>query len=379
METFIIIGGGIVGMSAAYTLAKAGRAVTVIDQPEGGQATDAAGGIICPWLSKRRNKVWYELAKQGARYYRRLTHELAAIGPADTGFKQVGALCLRERRDVLVELADKAAERRGDAPEIGEIRLLSPKQTKAAFPLVQNGFGAVYVSGGARVDGRSLRKALEAGARKNGASVHKGTAVLHAAGGKIDGVICKGESKMMRADRILLAAGAWAKDLLLPIGLTTDIEPQKGQLIHVFLPEEPTGQWPVILPPGAHDIVPFENGRLVVGSTHEKRREGFDLRPTVSGMAEVLTQALQFAPGLKDAAIGEIRVGTRPYTSNFSPFIGQVPGHPELWTANGLGSSGLTTGPLVGCLLAQAAMGEKLLMPIDRYNPEPYFSEANRS
>lgn len=377
METFIIIGGGIVGMSAAYTLAKSGRAVTVIDRPEGGQATDAAAGIICPWLSKRRNKIWYELAKEGARYYRRLTQELAAAGQVNTGYKQVGALCLRENRDVLVELADKAAERRGEAPEIGEIRLLSPRQTKEAFPLVQDGFGAVYASGGARVDGRSLRQALEAGARKYGAVVRRATAAIHEMCGTIDGVLCKGEESVMRADRILLAAGAWAKNLLLPVGMTTDIEPQKGQLVHVFLPEEATGEWPVILPPGAHDIVPFENGRLVIGSTHEKRREGFDLRPTVGGIAEVLSQALQFAPGLKEAAIGEIRVGTRPYTSDFSPFIGQVPGHPELWAANGLGSSGLTTGPLVGCLLAQAAMGEKLLMPIDRYNPGPYFSRAN--
>lgn len=63
MKSHIVIGAGILGASAAYHLAKAGAKVTVIDRKDPGQATDAAAGIICPWLSQRRNKAWYALAK----------------------------------------------------------------------------------------------------------------------------------------------------------------------------------------------------------------------------------------------------------------------------------------------------------------------------
>ena len=68
----VVIGAGIVGASAAYHLAKAGADVTVIDRFDRGQATDAAAGIVCPWLSQRRNKAWYELVKGGARHYPQL-------------------------------------------------------------------------------------------------------------------------------------------------------------------------------------------------------------------------------------------------------------------------------------------------------------------
>lgn len=63
MKSYIIVGAGILGASTAYYLAKSGACVTVIDRKEPGQATDAAAGIVCPWLSQRRNQDWYQLAK----------------------------------------------------------------------------------------------------------------------------------------------------------------------------------------------------------------------------------------------------------------------------------------------------------------------------
>lgn len=50
MKTYIVVGGGILGASTAYHLAKAGVRVTLVDRQDLGQATDAAAGIICPWL-----------------------------------------------------------------------------------------------------------------------------------------------------------------------------------------------------------------------------------------------------------------------------------------------------------------------------------------
>ena len=76
MKSYIIVGAGILGASTAYHLAKSGARVTVIDRKEPGQATDAASGIVCPWLSQRRNQDWYQLAKGGARYYKDLIHQL---------------------------------------------------------------------------------------------------------------------------------------------------------------------------------------------------------------------------------------------------------------------------------------------------------------
>lgn len=75
-EKMIIVGAGILGASTAYQLAKMGAEVLVIDRKDKGQATHAAKGIICPWLSPRRDQAWYRLAKDGARFYPRFIEEL---------------------------------------------------------------------------------------------------------------------------------------------------------------------------------------------------------------------------------------------------------------------------------------------------------------
>lgn len=64
MSRYIVIGAGILGAATAYHLAKLGADVVVVDRKDAGQATDAAAGMICPWLSQRRNKAWYRLAKR---------------------------------------------------------------------------------------------------------------------------------------------------------------------------------------------------------------------------------------------------------------------------------------------------------------------------
>lgn len=94
MKTYIVVGAGILGASTAYHLAKAGADVTLIDRKDAGQATDAAAGIVCPWLSQRRNKAWYRLAKGGAKYYQTLIQQLEEDGETDTGYKRVGAISL---------------------------------------------------------------------------------------------------------------------------------------------------------------------------------------------------------------------------------------------------------------------------------------------
>lgn len=64
-----IIGGGIVGLTAAYYLSKTHQ-VTLYDDGKN-QATRASAGIICPWLSQRRNKDWYRLTANGAAFTKR--------------------------------------------------------------------------------------------------------------------------------------------------------------------------------------------------------------------------------------------------------------------------------------------------------------------
>ena len=153
MKNVIVIGAGILGASTAYQLARSGAKVLLIDRQDPGQATAAAAGIICPWLSQRRNQVWYRLAKAGARYYPELIQQLHRDGETNTGYAQVGALSIHEDMEKIDRMEERARLRREDAPEIGDIARLDKHETLEQFPLLAKGYLGVRISGAARVDG----------------------------------------------------------------------------------------------------------------------------------------------------------------------------------------------------------------------------------
>ena len=293
MKKFIVIGAGILGASTAYHLAKAGASVTVVDRKDPGQATDAAAGIICPWLSQRRNKAWYALAKGGAAYYPSLINQLEADGEKETGYRRVGAISIHTDAVKLDKMEERAVNRKEDAPEIGDIRQLTAAETSALFPSISSTYGSVYISGAARVNGRALRDALMRAAEKHGATFVHGSAELVETDNKVTGVRVGDE--FFTADAVLVTAGAWADDLLTPLGLNLQLTSQKAQIIHLQLENKQTDEWPVVMPPNDQYILAFDEGQVVIGATHENDMQ-FDRRVTAGGMHEIFDKALTVAP-----------------------------------------------------------------------------------
>lgn len=355
---YIVIGAGIAGASTAYHLAKLGAETLIIDRKDNGQATGAAAGIICPWLSQRRNATWYRLVKEGARYYPPLIAELLQLGETETGYAQVGALLLRHDPDKLNELAERARVRKEDAPEIGDIRACDGEATRAFFPPLAEGYAALHVGGAARVDGRALRDALVRSAIKLGAEHWEGDARLAYEGNSVTGIFVNGT--FIAADKIIVCAGAWAGSLLQPLGIAMPIRRQKAQIVHLQASDSAnTGDWPVVMPPSDQYLLAFDHGRVVAGATHEDVAEDDDdTRVTAGGLQELLNKALLAAPGLADAELLETRVGFRPFTPGFLPVFGAIPGWEGLFAVNGLGASGLTAGPYLGKQLALLALGQ---------------------
>lgn len=361
----IIIGGGILGASAAYHLAKDGIEVIIIDKADPGQATNAAAGIICPWLSQRRNKTWYTLARNGARFYPKLIQALADVGETNTGYRQVGSLSIHNDIDKLIKLKERALKRRIDAEEIGNIEILNEQETKEHFPLLAPGYSAVFVEGAARIDGQLFRDALLRTAEKYGATRINGDAVLLYKDNKVIGAKVNGKS--IEADQVIVTAGAWLDQLLKPLQVKPFVSAQKAQIIHLSLDNTQTVDWPVIMPPNDQYILPFADGNIVIGATHENEHQ-FDQKITAGGVYEILTKALAIAPGLADAALKTVKVGFRPFTPGFLPVFGKLPHYEGIIIANGLGASGLTMGPYLGSILANIALNKAVAIDLEPYS-----------
>ncbi|OMF29961.1 NAD(P)/FAD-dependent oxidoreductase [Paenibacillus peoriae] len=375
MKKVIVIGSGILGASTAYHLAKMGANVIIVDRKDKGQATDAAAGIICPWLSQRRNQAWYQLAKAGASFYPGLIEELKSEGETETGYAQVGALSIHDDLEKIKKMEERAHLRQADAPEIGEITRLNEKETHERFPLLVEGYHSVHISGAARIDGRALRDALVRSAQKNGAVLIQGNATLQYESDHVTGVVVGAQS--FSSDKVIVCAGAWANQLLLPLGIHFKVSYQKAQIMHLQVSNrQDTGTWPVVIPPSDQYLLAFDKQKIVIGATHENEIEGYDTRVTAGGMQEILDKGLELAPDLANSTFQEVRVGFRPFTPGFLPVIGAVPGWDGLIAANGLGASGLTMGPFIGNQLAKLALGMNLDIDINDYDIRKAIDES---
>ncbi len=366
----IVIGSGILGASTAYHLAKQGADVLLVDRNDAGQATEAAAGIVCPWLTNRRGGAFYRLVEAGARYYPELIETLKKDGETETGYSRVGAINIYSGETKLERKLALAMERRKDTPEMGEVSRLSAAETNALFPPLSDHYTAVHVSGAARVNGDALRNALIRGAVKHGAKVIRGDASLLWEGSNVSGVTVNNER--FYGNEVIVTGGAWARELLQPLGMKFLVSLQKAQIVHLDLPETDTGKWPIVMPPFVQYFLPFENGRIVVGATQEDQA-GFDLRVTMGGVHHIIDRALKVAPGFSDSTYVQTKVGFRPFTPGNVPIAGVVPRVRGLFVANGLGASGLTSGPFLGAELARLVLGERNELDLGEYDPGSAF------
>ncbi|MBL3715881.1 FAD-dependent oxidoreductase [Lactococcus muris] len=343
MKKIAIIGGGIIGMTLANYLDREQFEITVFDSGKN-QATGASAGIISPWLSKRRNKKWYALARDGASFFEQLVTD---FNLHESIYEKCGSLFLRSSK-ALQELEQLALERRKTAPEIGEIRRLRPEETEKKLPLLKAA-ESLYISGGARLDGKAYLEHLRARAEAKGIHIIKTEARVRRR--RHDWEVASTQESLF-VDELVLTPGPALKSLLEQLGYSAAVSPQKGQLLSFDTSFE-TGEWPVAFLDGEADLIPFQEGRLLLGATHENEA-AWDLSPTQEAF-EQLTKGVQ--PFLKEDFFTKTaynyRVGTRAYTPDFAPFFGPIEGEAGLIVASGLGSSGLTTGPYIAYLLAQ--------------------------
>jgi len=359
-----VVGAGILGASTAYHLARSGCAVSLIDRADEGRATAAGAGIVCPWGSPTVDEAYYALLAHGARYYARLVEMLAEDGEHDLGYAKVGGLYVPSDPAELDAAERRARARAVEAPEAGSIERLSPAEAQRLFPPLRPDQPGLFVSGGARVDGRRVAAAMRRAAARHGARLVSGSAELVMRGSRAAGVRVDGD--LIEADVVVAAAGAWAPKFLEPAGLRLAVAPQRGQIVHLRLPGTDTAHWPILQPINSYYLLAFEDSRVVIGASREAG-SGFDHRLTAAGVAEVLNAGLAVAPGLGTWTLHEIRIGFRPLADDNRPKLGHSPGIDNLIIGNGLGPSGLSMGPFSGAELAKLVLGKPTELSLAPY------------
>jgi D-amino-acid dehydrogenase len=374
----IVVGGGVVGASLAYHLAKLGLSTRLIDKHHEGRATDAGAGILSPETSGRNIEDWYRFGVTCVGYYSELIPNLESEQDSDTGYAMCGLLRVAVSDDEVEPFhkAQALAFTRQEAnqhPPKDELYTITSDEARALFPALAPSLGAFYHKTGARVDGRLLCQALI------NAGVHYRLDVQHAMvdsliidGNTITGVMVDGEP--VYADKVAIAGGAWSPTFEEQLGVSIPVEPQRGQIIHLRLRDTDTSNWPVINGFRGHYMVTWDDGRIVVGATRETG-SGFTLGTSASGIREVLDEALRVAPGLAEAELLEVRVGLRPYTTDILPVLGAVPNIGNIYLATGHGPTGLQLGPYSGKVVADMIAGRPISDDLEPFHISRFTQE----
>jgi D-amino-acid dehydrogenase len=374
-----VVGGGLVGTAVAYELVSAGADVVLIDAHHEGRATDAGAGILSPETTWNPDPGWFSFAMAAGAHYRTLVERLAADGAPDTGYDTCGLLLVAAEPGEDDWFATRADLARRRCPD--RLTEITPEEARRRFPPLGPVRRALSNPAAARVDGRLMNAALLHGAEQHGLRRLAATATgLRIVGTGIVGVDTDAGS--VASGAVVIAGGAWSSTFGRQLRLQIPVKPVKGQIVHMQLPAGAdgaggadggggsgdgrgsgsgsggdSGAWPIVSPVFTHYLVAWPGGRVACGGTYEADA-GFDVRPTVAGLEELLRASLALAPGLAGAAVTEVRVGLRPVSGDDLPVLGPVPGWDNLHLVTGHGTEGLLLGPYSAAVVAGCALGQ---------------------
>lgn len=359
----LIIGGGVIGLTTAYFLARDGVRVTVVDQGDLGQESSWAGaGIISPGNPKRARSPLGQLRARSAALFPELSAELREATGLDNGYLRCGGLELRRSGDDLERqrVANLLREQRGEGVSC---EVMDAKEVQVFEPgLSRHLPGAVFFPEIAQVRNPRHVKALIAACGTLGVDLRPGCPVyqLEREGDRIRSARVAGGD--LAADRFLIAAGAWSHQLLHGVGWQPGIRPIRGQIVLLNSSPLPFRR---VLQAGPHYLVPRPDGRVLVGSTEED--VGFNKQTTAEAVQSLLAFATELAPALAAAPVERCWAGLRPGSPDGRPFLGPVPGLRNLFVAAGHFRSGISLSPATGLVMKEILQGQSPSVPLDAF------------
>lgn len=354
-----VVGAGVIGLMSAWSLARAGLSVVVVERGGAGQESSwAGGGIVSPLYPWRYGAAVSALAHWSQDFYPQLAAQLIDAVGLDPEVHVTGLYWL--------DLDDQPQALRWAQQQQKPYSEVPIADVYAKLPALGAGYRkALYLQGVANVRNPRLVKALKAAllALPN-VSLRENIEVTGfiQKEGRIAGIEAAGGDIL--ADRVVLAAGAWSGQLLKLLGHELPVQPVKGQMILYqcaddFLPS-------MVLAKGRYAI-PRRDGHILVGSTLE--HAGFDKTPTDIALKSLGDSAVELLPALADAQPVGHWAGLRPGSPEGIPFIGEVPGHAGLWLNCGHYRNGLVLAPASCRLLCDLLLQQPPVIDPAPYSP----------
>jgi glycine oxidase len=361
----VIVGGGIIGGSIAFDLARRNLRVAVLDRQElMREASWAAAGMLSPAPDSPSAIPLVPLGRASLLLYPKFVEAVEVASGMRTRYRNGGAIEIICRGDVERELSTLVALHHGLGLACEPLPLDEARKMEPAIG--RDARAAVFLPDECSIEPRALTAAVLAAAASAGVSLCPGVEVVSLV---LDGTRCAGvktsTGEFFQARHVVLAAGCWSSQIpeAAPFAPTLPVRGQIAALRHFGTPIQ------FVLRSERGYLVPRgldSPQTVVVGSTIENA--GYEKRVTSGGIGKILSAANELAPVLEKAEILETWCGLRPGTPDQLPILGPVDVD-GLVFATGHYRNGILLAPITAKLIGEWIAERRTSMNWEAFSP----------
>jgi sarcosine oxidase, subunit beta len=352
-----IIGGGIMGTSAALALRRMGIGVVLFERDACGAAASGVnyGGVRRQGrpisqlsLSQRAHDIWSRLP------------DVVGI---DGEFVRSGHLKLARSESDVASLESYREKTRGFGLDL---EMLSRDEIHARYPWLGEAVtGGSLCAGDGHANPRVVSPAFARAARDLGAKIHERTPVVEVTHDGSDFAV-RSKALTVHAPVLLNCAGAWARSLASRFGEDVPMVAANPAMV-VTDPIPPLITVNLGVEGGGLYARQVSRGNCVIGGARGYAIDEERSRPGYNAIATILRQALEIVPGLGTSSLIRTWSGTEGYLPDRLPVLGASATTPGLFHAFGFAGAGFQLGPAVGEVLAELVRDGRSATPIEAF------------
>ena len=369
--TVVIIGGGVVGTSAAFHLAEAGVDVALIERAGlgSGSTSKAAGGV----RTQFSDALNVEIAKRSLAAFR----DFGRRPGWEIELKQVGYLFVLTRESDVEEFERSVALQNGYGLDS---RILPGDEVRRRNPLIEGDdvLAGAFSPGDGHATPEGVVQGYAFAARAHGAHVRVGCDVraIEQSGGEITGVVT--DHGRIRTGVVICAAGAWSRSCGAMVGVTLPVIPVRRQILFTDALDGLPEDLPMTIDFESSFYFHREGPGLLMGMSDPDEAPGFSVETTEDWIPGLMDVVRRRAPRIADVGIRGGWAGLYEMTPDHNAIIGEASGVSRFLYATGFSGHGFLQGPAVGEILRDMVLRRPTFVDVSPLGVERFDASALR-